>query len=714
MQFRKTILKFMKEKAYNPMTAEELAHRLEIGQREMLSFLEALEELEREGEIIQTRKKRYGMPERMDLVSGKLQCNPKGFGFVLPRNDAYEDVYIPADGINGAMHNDRVIAKIVRGKIGGTKTEGEIIRVLERANKKVVGTFEKSKRFGFVIPDDPRILDDIFIDRDHLQGAKEGYKVVVEIERWPARRRNPEGRIVEILGRKGDMGVDVLSIIRSYDISEEFPEDVIKEANALPMEIPKASLENRVDLREMNIVTIDGADAKDLDDAVSVERLKNGNYRLGVHIADVTHYVAENSKLNKEAYARGNSVYFLDRVIPMLPERLSNGICSLNPGVDRLTMSVFMEIDRQGNVQNYEILESFIKSSERMTYSDLSDILEKEDPSLIKRYESLLDDFRTMEELYRILNVKRCERGSIEFEFDEFKVLLDDDGKPRDIVKVERRTADRIIEEFMLVCNETVAKHMYWLKAPMIFRVHEEPDPEKLEVFNKFIYNFGYSLKGIKKVHPKTLQGLIARVRGRKEERVINTLMLRSLKRAKYSHDSLGHYGLALTYYCHFTSPIRRYSDLVVHRILKESLKGRIKENRAEYLREFVEKAAVQASERERAADEAERDVEDMKKVEYMSRRIGEEFEGIVSGVTAFGLFVELENGVEGMVRVSYMVDDFYHFDEKNYMLLGKRTKKAYRIGDAVRVQLLRANLDEKKLDFALVSAKGKSRRNRK
>jgi ribonuclease R len=703
LKLNEKILEFMREKAYNPMTADELADRLDIGQLDMPGFFEVLRELEREGEIIKTRKKRYGIPEKMDLVTGRLQCHQKGFGFVLPRDEMYEDIYIPADGINGAMHSDRVIAKIVKGKTEGAKTEGEIVRILERANKRVVGTFEKSRHFGFVVPDDPRILDDVFVARDDTLGAREGDKVVVQIERWPERRRNPEGRITEVLGRKGEVGVDVLSIIRSYDIPEQFPGGVLREADSIPLEISSAEYKNRADLRDMNIVTIDGADAKDLDDAVSVERLKNGKYRLGVHIADVAHYVTEKSLLDKEAYSRGTSVYFLDRVIPMLPERLSNGICSLNPGVDRLTLSVLMEIDSLGNVCDYEIYESVIRASERMTYSDVSDILEKSDPALMERYEYLLDDFRAMEELYRILNAKRVERGSINFEFDETKVLLDEKGKPKDIIKVERRTADRIIEEFMLVCNETVAEHMYWLGVPFMYRVHEEPDPEKIEAFNKFIYNFGYSIKGIKKVHPKTLQGLIARVKGKKEERVINTLMLRSLKRARYFQESLGHYGLATIYYCHFTSPIRRYPDLVVHRILKETLKGPLKEERIEFLRGFVERAAMQSSERERAADEAEREVEDMKKVEYMADRVGEEFDGIVSGVIAFGIFVELDNGIEGMVPVSYMVDDFYHFDEKSYMLLGERTRKTYRIGDSVRVQVLKANPDEKKLDLTLV-----------
>lgn len=693
----------MKENAYKPLTAEELAARLDIGGDNLPQFLETLREMEAEGNLVQTRKKRYGIPEKMDLIVGRLQCHHKGFGFVIPRDELYEDVFIPADSINEAMHNDRVIAKIVRRKSEGNRTEGEIIRILERANKKVVGTFERSRKFGFVIPDDSRILYDIYVFQDETMGAREGDKVVAEITHWPEKRRNPEGRITEVLGYKGDIGIDVLSIIRSHDIPEEFPSEVLEGAEKIPEKIDEAEINRRVDLRDRKIVTIDGADAKDLDDAVSVEKLPNGNFRLGVHIADVSHYVKENSDLDKEAYKRGTSVYFLDRVIPMLPKRLSNGICSLNPKVDRLTLTVFMEIDKAGKVVDYQIAESVISTAERMTYKDVSDILENNDQELIARYRSLVDDFRRMEELYVILSSKRMVRGSIDFEFPETKVLLDDEGNPEDIVKVERRTADRIIEEFMLVCNETVAEHMFWLGAPFVFRIHEEPDDEKIEVFNEFVYNLGYSIKGIKKVHPKSLQRLIQKVKGKKEEKIINTLLLRSLKRARYYQENLGHYGLAAEYYCHFTSPIRRYPDLVIHRIIKETLTGELKNSRIEYLKEFVEKAALQSSERERAADEAERAVEDLKKVEFMAERIGEEYEGIVSGVTAFGIFVELENGIEGMVRVSYMTDDFYHFDEKRYMLIGERTKKSFRIGDVVRVQVMKADLVDKKLDFVLI-----------
>jgi ribonuclease R len=693
----------MREKAYKPLTADEMAIRLNIDQNELPGFFDVLRQMEIEGDVIVTRKKRYGIPEKMDLVVGRLQMHQRGFGFVIPRDEMYEDVYIPADGINQAMHNDKVIAKIIRHKDEGSRLEGEIIRILERANKKVVGTYERGRNFGFVTPDDTRILHDIYISLDDSMNAREGDKVVAEITIWPEKRRNPEGRIVEILGHKGDIGVDILSIIRSYDIPEEFPAKVLEEARSVPERINETEITGRADLRNMKIVTIDGADAKDLDDAVSVERLPNGNYRLGVHIADVSHYVKEGSRLDKEAYKRGTSVYFLDRVIPMLPERLSNGICSLNPKADRLTMTVFMEINPEGNVEDYEIMQSVIRTSERMTYTDVSDILEKGDTSLMERYDYLVDDFRAMEELYRILRDKRIRRGSIDFEFSENKVLLDDQGKPVDIVMVERRTADRIIEEFMLVCNETVAEHVHWLGVPFVYRVHEEPDDEKMQTLNEFLYNLGYSIKGIKKVRPKALQRIVMNVRGKREEKVVNTVLLRSLKRARYCNENLGHFGLATEHYCHFTSPIRRYPDLVVHRILKETLSGSINKNRAEHLRQFVEKAALQSSERERAADEAEREVEDLKKVEYMSERVGDVFEGIISGVTAFGIFVELDNGVEGMVRVSYMTDDFYHFDEKRYMLIGERTRKTFRIGDSVNVQVLKADMIDKKLDFALV-----------
>jgi len=703
LQLKNKIIQFMKEKAYKPLTAQDLGNRLDISEEEFPILLQVLEEMEHEGDVVKTRKKRYGIPERMDLIVGRLQGHQKGFGFVIPRDDIYEDLFIPAESINGAMNNDKVIAKIVRRRSKEHKNEGEIIRILKRNNKTVVGTFEKDKYFGFVVPDDPRIYQDIYIPRDETMGAKDSYKVVAEITRWPEKRRNPEGRIIEVLGYKSDVGIDVLSIIRTHNIPEDFPRKVMRQVKDIPKKVSKANIEGRVDLRDMKIITIDGADAKDLDDAVSVEKLTNGNFKLGVHIADVGEYVSEKSALDREAFKRGTSIYFADRVIPMLPPVLSNGICSLNPGVDRLTMTVFMEIDQYGKVVGYEIVESIIRTNERMTYTDVSDILEKGNKELIKRYDYLVEDFKSMEQLYHILNNKRMIRGSIDFDFAETKIILDNEGKPVDIIKIERRIAERIIEEFMLVCNETVAEHMYWIGSPFVFRIHEQPDTEKLENFNEFIYSFGYSIKGIKEVHPKSLQKLLEKVEGKKEERIINTLLLRSLKQARYCHYNAGHYGLAADYYCHFTSPIRRYPDLVIHRIIKEMLKGNLTPKRAEELKIFAEKVSLQSSERERAAEEAEREVEDLKKVEYMAGRIGEVFEGIVSGVTAFGIFVELENGIEGMVRVSSMLDDFYHFNEKRYMFIGERTRKTYRIGDTVDVQVVKANLETRTLDFMLV-----------
>ncbi|RKD28039.1 ribonuclease R [Caminicella sporogenes] len=694
----------MREKAYNPMLDIELAKVFDIQPIEMGIFLSLLDDMEKEGLIIKTKKKRYAVPERINLAVGRLQCTQKGFGFVIPDNMDIDDIFIPASDINGAMHNDRVICRLIRRGGNGKRPEGEIIRILERANKKIVGTFESSRNFGFVVPDDKRINFDIYVPKNEFNGAEDNYKVVVQITRWPEPRRNPEGKVIEVLGHKDDVGTDIVSIIRKYNLPEEFPKKVLKEAESIPDTVSEEEIAKRRDLRGMNIVTIDGADAKDLDDAVSIEKLDNGNYRLGVHIADVTHYVKEGSHLDKEALKRGTSVYLVDRVIPMLPKKLSNGICSLNPKVDRLTLSVFMEIDKKGNVVDHEICESVIKTKERMTYTDVSDILEKNDSKLIKKYDYLVEDFKLMQELAMILKKKKEMRGSIDFDFPEAKIILDENGKPIEIKKAERRIANRIIEEFMIVCNETVAEHMYWLKLPFVYRVHEEPDMEKIENFNKFIHNFGYHLKGIStEIHPKTLQELFNKVKGTKEEHIISTIMLRSLKQARYSPENLGHFGLASNYYCHFTSPIRRYPDLQIHRIIKEMLKNKLNQNRIARLKNIVANAADRSSERERLAVEAERETDDLKKAEYMSYRIGEEYYGIISGVVSFGIFVELENTVEGLVRISSLVDDYYIFDEENYLFRGERTNKVFRIGDEVKVKVVNVNIDQREIDFIFV-----------
>jgi ribonuclease R len=699
---KEKILAFMREEAYKPMTAEELALIFDIDKSEWQKFYKILDDMEQDGQIIKTRKERYGIPERMNLVVGRLQGHSKGYGFVIPDKEGEPDIFIPAEGINGAMHNDRVIARITRAAIKDKRVEGEIIRILDRANKRIVGRFEKSQNFGFVIPDDKRIYQDIFISKSNMGKAKDGQKVVVEVTKWPEKRRNPEGKIVEVLGNINTPGVDILSVIKKYNLPEEFPQEVEEYANAIPDEIPEAEIKKRRDLRDKKIVTIDGEDAKDLDDAVSIEKLPDGKYKLGVHIADVTYYVKERSPLDKEAFKRGTSVYLVDRVIPMLPKKLSNGLCSLNPKVDRLTLSCEMVIDENGKVVSHEIFESVIKTSERMTYTDVTKILRDKDPELMKKYDYLLEDFKLMEELCLILYNKRMNRGALDFDFEECKIVLDEKGKPIEIKPYEREIANRIIEEFMLVCNETIAEHMYWVGVPFVYRIHEDPDEEKLQNFSEFIHNLGYILRVTREVHPKILQDILEQVKGKDEEVVVSTLLLRSLKQARYSPECTGHFGLAAKYYCHFTSPIRRYPDLIIHRIIKEHLKGKIDQKREQKLKKLVEEASKQSSDMERVAQEAERETDDIKKVEYMMERIGEVYPGIISSVTSFGMFVELENTIEGLIHISNLTDDYYIYDDKHHCLIGERTKKRYRLGDKVVIKVVKADLETRTIDFVI------------
>lgn len=700
---KEKILAFMREEAYKPMMLEELAIIFDIKKSDWKDFSKVLEEMESEGLIMKTRKNKYGVPERMNLIVGKLQGHPKGFGFVIPENTELKDVYIPAENLNGAMNNDKVIARISKENIPGKKLEGEIIRIIKRANSRVVGTFEKSDNFGFVVPDDKRIYQDIFIAKGNSNRAKHGQKVVVEINKWPEKRRNPEGVVIEILGSAEEPGIDILSIIRKYNLPEEFPHEVEEYAENISEEIPQSEISRRRDLRNLKIVTIDGEDAKDLDDAVSIEKLPDGKYRLGVHIADVTYYVKERSPLDREALERGTSVYLVDRVIPMLPKKLSNGLCSLNPRVDRLTMSCMMTIDNEGRVVDHDVFESIIKTSERMTYTDVTKILRDNDPELVKRYDYLIDDFKTMEELCMILNAKRMRRGALDFDFDETKIILNDKGKPIDIRPYEREIANRIIEEFMLVCNETIAEHMFWTGVPFIYRIHEDPDEEKLTILSEFIHNLGLYLRISGEIHPKSLQSILEQVKGKKEEIVVNTLLLRSLKQARYAPDSTGHFGLAAKYYCHFTSPIRRYPDLAIHRIIREFINGRIDENRINKLKKFVDEASKQSSDMERRAQEAERETDDLKKVEFMSDKIGQIYTGVISSVTSFGIFVELENTIEGLVHISNMLDDYYIYDEKHHSLMGERLRKIYRLGDEVTIKVAKTDIDTRTIDFELV-----------
>lgn len=702
MTIREKIIEFINSEEYKPMIKEEFLVKFDIDLEFKKEFYKIIDSLEKEGFIIKTANERYAPINNDYLVVGKLEGHERGFGFVVSDDKDREDLFIPAENMAGAMHGDRVIANIIKRGIAGRRDEGEIIRILSRENQFIIGTFEDNKGFGFLIPDNPKIAYDVFIPKAAFNEAKNRQKVVVEVTKWPEQRRNPEGKVIEILGYIGEKGTDILSIIRQFKLPEEFPERIKEYALSIGQEISPKEMEGREDLRELKTFTIDGPDAKDLDDAISIEVLDNGNYNLGVHIADVSHYVRENSILDKEALNRGNSVYLIDRVVPMLPKELSNGICSLNPNEDRLTLSVIMEINKSGNVVNHRIVEAVINSKQRLIYDDVSDYLEKDDEKAKEKLKDLLTELNNMQELAQILYNKRDKRGSIDFDFPETMIILDDNGIPIDVKKMDRRIANRMIEEFMLVTNETVAEEYFWAEIPFLYRIHEEPLQEKLNDFAKFIHNFGYILKG-KEIHPKELQLLTKEIKGKKEEIVISTLLLRSLRKAKYSSTPDVHFGLASKYYSHFTAPIRRYPDLEIHRIIKDNLKGKLTMDKQKMLEEMLPEIADHTSMTERRAEEAEREVQDMKKAQYMSDKIGEEYDGIISSLTNFGIFVQLENTIEGLIHFSNMLDDYYHFDEENYYIIGERTKKIYRLGDAVRIVVVSADPLRRNIDFQLV-----------
>ncbi|GAA0076703.1 ribonuclease R [Clostridium sp. CTA-5] len=712
MTIKETLISFMKEPAYNPMTIEELAIVFDIKSHEYGAFKKTLKTMEDEGLIVRNKKNKYIIPERVGLLTGKLQAHAKGFGFLIPDIEGEKDVFIPSSCMNGAINGDKIQVQITRDDLSGKKREGEVVKILERNTTKVIGIYQDSKNFGFVVSEDTRITQDIFISKKDRNGATEGDVVIVEITKWPDKRKSPEGIIKEVLGKKGDKGLDIVTIIRKFGLPEEFSKKVLKFAEQIPETISEEEYKRRVDLRNIKMVTIDGEDAKDLDDAVSIEKLEDGNFKLGVHIADVTNYVKENNPLDKEALKRATSVYLIDRVIPMLPKKLSNGICSLNPQVDRLALSCFMIIDHKGKVLDHEIMESVIKTNERMTYTDVTKILRDNDQELIKRYDYLYEDFKTMEELCGILRNKRTKRGAIDFEIEESKIILNEMGKPIDIKPYEREIANRIIEEFMLVCNETVAEHMFWTKLPFVYRIHENPDEEKLAKFKEFIYNLGYTIHWKEEIRPRALQEVLEKVKDKKEETVVSTLLLRSMMQARYAPECIGHFGLAAQYYCHFTSPIRRYPDLQIHRIIKEHLNGEIDGTRANKLISIVDFAAKQSSERERVAQEAEREVDDLKKAEYMQDRIGEEFEGIVSSVTSFGIFVELPNTIEGLVHMTDLDDDYYIFDEAHLTLIGEKTKNTYKLGDELKVKCVKVDIPNREVYFNIISRKNHEEEN--
>ena len=698
------IIGLINDPAYNPLKKEELAAIFNIHPVEMAMFFNFLDELEEDGYIGRTKKGKIISLNKMGLFVGKFVSHRKGFGFVESDEEFTQDLFIPSDCVNTAMHNDRVIAEITTPATDDKRAEGKIIKIIKREVTEVVGLFQPSRNFGFVIPDNKKFNQDIYIPKKFFSGAKENDKVVVQITVWPSEDRKPEGKIIEVLGQKGERGVEIDSIVKAHGLPEEFPKKVLDEAEFVAVPIPQEEIDRRLDIRDLKTFTIDGEDAKDLDDAISIEQLDNGNFKLGVHIADVTHYVKEKSKLDKEALKRATSVYLVDKVIPMLPKTLSNGVCSLNPFEDKLTLSIFMEINDKGEVVKHDIHETVINSKARMTYTEVSDILEKDDEKLKKTFSHMVDDFVLSEKLARILMNRRERRGAIDFDFPEAKIILNKEGEVVDIKHYERRISNRIIEEFMLVSNETIAEHYFWLGLPFVYRIHETPSAEKMEQLSKFIATFGYTIKGdLEEVHPKALQSIVEKIKGTREEEAISTILLRSLKQARYEPTCVGHFGLAAKYYCHFTSPIRRYPDLQIHRIIKEQLNNKINKKRQDQLANIVDYASTQSSERERAAELAERDVHDYYKACYMADKVGQEFDGIVSSVTGFGMFVELENTVEGLVRLANMADDYYIYDEMTYTIIGERTKKTYKIGDPVRIKVDRVNIDFREIDFELL-----------
>lgn len=687
-------------KEYKPMRFRDLVVLLQVPKEAKHELKLVLDQLISKGTILIDGQGRYKKPGD-DIKSGTFSGTQRGFGFVILEGEE-EDVFIPGDVTKGALHGDRVMITIKNEQTGRRK-EGAVLSIIERGRDEIVGTYEKSKNYGFVIPDNQKFGKDIFIAKENTKGAVTGHKVVVKITNYGETAQNPEGKIIEILGHINDPGVDIMSVVKAYDLPVEFPEEVMRSLDRIPEEIDPEELKNRLDIREVTTVTIDGEDAKDLDDAISIEK-EGSVYHLGVHIADVTHYVREGTPLDKEALTRGTSVYLVDRVIPMLPHKLSNGICSLNPGVERLALSCFMDIDEKGNVLGHRIAETVIRSDRRMTYTNVAKIVEENDPEVCKEYEELVPMFLLMQELAEVLRDRRHKRGSINFDFPESKIIVDGKGKPVEIKPYERNKATKIIEEFMLIANETIAEDFFWQELPFVYRTHDTPDEEKIRKLAIFINNFGYSMKlGQDDIHPKEIQKLLIKVEDTPEEALISRLTLRSMKRAKYTVSNTGHFGLSAKYYCHFTSPIRRYPDLQIHRIIKENLNGKLGEKRREHYDKILYEVADHSSRTERRADESEREVEKLKKVEYMSGHIGEIFEGVISGVTSWGMYVELPNTVEGMIRVSEMQDDYYIYDEEHYQMVGEHTQKIYKLGQKVQVEVVNADKILRTIDFALV-----------
>ncbi len=695
---KKVILDLMNDKTYVPMKFKELAIVLNVTKENREQLDEILKELLDERKISITKRGKYTIAKE-HYIEGYFISNERGFGFVEVEGQE-EDYFIPADKVNGAFHHDMVLIQLEENQSGKRK-EARVVKVLSHEIRQIIGYFEKSKSFGYVLPDNQKIAQDIYIPGKFTKGAITGHKVVVEITDYGTKGRKPEGKIIEIIGHINDPGVDIISVVKNYEIPTEFPQEVMEQVSNIPDEVREEDKIGRKDIRDWQMVTIDGEDAKDLDDAVTLTK-KDGIYTLGVHIADVSHYVTENSPLDKEALNRGTSVYLVDRVIPMLPHKLSNGICSLNQGVDRLALSCIMKINEKGEIIDHEIAETLINVDERMSYTSVKEIIVDNNEETIKRYKDFAAMFELMAELSEILRKRRYKRGAIDFDFPECKIKLNQKGKPISIEPYDRNKATKIIEDFMLAANETIAEDFYWRQLPFVYRNHDEPDMEKVDQLTAFINNFGYSLKTSKdQVHPKELQKLLEKIEGTPEEALISRITLRSMKRAEYTPECKGHFGLAAKYYCHFTSPIRRYPDLQIHRIIKEAINNKLTDRHIAHFEHILPQVTMDCSTTERRADDAERDTEKLKKAEYMLGLVGEEYTGVISGVTNFGIYVELSNTVEGLVHVLNMMDDHYIYDEKNYSMIGERTKKTYKIGQKVKIRVEGADKLTRTIDFS-------------
>ena len=692
---KKVILDFMSDDLYVPMKIKEMAVVLQIQGEQRDELRKVLDALVEEGKITLSKRGKYSRGHAARL-KGAFQANARGFGFVTPEEGG-DDVFIPEENLNGAFQGDEV-EYIITASPSGRRREGKIVNILSHGVTRIVGLYERVKNFGFVRPDNQRYLKDIYIPEGKDGDAMSGHKVVVELTSYGGEHMKPEGKIVEIIGHVNDPGTDILSIVMDMNIRTEFPEKVLNQAIRVGKDVSEADRAGRLDIRDWQMVTIDGEDAKDLDDAVSLTK-EGENYRLGVHIADVTNYVQERSALDREAFERGTSVYLADRVIPMLPHKLSNGICSLNAGEDRLALSCIMTLSPTGEMTDHQIAETVIHVDRGMSYNGVAKILDG-DIEAREENKEFVPMILLMKELSEIIRERRGKRGSIDFDFPETKIVLDESGKPVDIKPYDRNAATKIIEDFMLMANEAVAEEYFWRELPFLYRTHETPEEEKIRQLSTFINNFGYHIHVRNEVRPKEIQKLLGKVEGTPEEALISRLALRSMKQARYTTENTGHFGLAAKYYTHFTSPIRRYPDLQIHRIIKENLRGRLTEDRVAHYNEILPKVAAQCSERERTAEEAEREVVKLKKAEYMRAHIGEEYDGVISGVTKWGVYVELENTVEGLVHVADMRDDHYEFIEQSYEMLGERTGRTYKLGEKVKVRVIDADKIQRTVNF--------------